>query len=103
MCWTTSFLWYKNLYQRMWSAWGEIPRIRVRVGLRRGTDRADRPQVAQLRVDHAVHLLGQVALARGRAPFEHVVDGLRPTDHDRTGRVRGRSVRGHALALEELD
>src|SRR3954451_6930596 len=103
MCWTTSFLWYKNLYQRMWSPRGEISRIRIRVGLRRRTDRSDRPQVAQLRVDHPVDLLGEVALTRRCAPFEHVVDGLRATDHDRTGRVGGRPVRRHALALEEVD
>src|SRR4051795_2602811 len=102
MCWTTSFLWYENLYHVRRSARGEISGLGTRLGRRGGTNGTDRAQVAQLRVDHAVHLLGQVVLAGGGATFEHVVDRLGPADHDRTRGVGGVTVRRHALALEEL-
>src|SRR3954447_21906589 len=104
MCWTTSFLWYGNLYHGRRSARGEFPSVPgLGTGLRRRTDGTDGAQVAQLRVDHAVHLLGQVALPRRRAAFEDEVDGLRTTDDHGARRVRGRSVRRDPLALEEVD
>src|SRR5215213_900476 len=104
MCWTTSLLWYGNFYHGRRQAREEFSGLEPEIGvaLGGGTDCTDRPQVAQLRLDDAVHLLGQVALTGRRAALEYVLDRLRPTDHDRARRVRGGTVRRHALALEEL-
>src|SRR4051812_10239082 len=104
MCWTTSFLWYGNLYHGRRSARGEFPSVPgIGTGVGRRTHGTDGAQVAQLRIDHAVDLLGGVAPAGGRAALGHVVARPRPADHDRTRRVGDGPVRRDALALEVLD
>src|SRR5262245_43241198 len=113
MCWTTSFLWYRNLYHEARPARGEIRRllgsmprrrpgrpaaaplhlleVGIEVVLGRGTDGTDGAQVAQLGVDHARHLLGEVCLARRRAALDDVVDRLRAADDDRPRGIDGGS------------
>src|SRR3954468_19847503 len=100
--WTTSFLWYQNLYHVEGSLRGEIS-ARIHIGARGRPDRPDRPQVAELRLDHAVDLFGQIRLAGGGTALEDVVHRLGAADHDGARRVGRRPVRRHAFALEELD
>ena len=79
--WTTSLPWCPRCSTRWHRRRGGTSRSRLGT-LGRWTDRTDRPEVAELGLDHRVHLLGQIRIPRRAGALDDVGDLLGATDDD---------------------